>query len=356
MIHLKFLPARFGDCIWIEYGDDQKTHRILIDGGTAGTRHDIKKLLNALPENERKLELLVVTHIDRDHIEGILKMFEEKDELPFEIDDFWFNSWNHLPQNNEDEHFGAVQGERLTVQILKHQLNWNKKFNGKAIVVENDELPKVELPGGMKLTILSPAPEHLAELKDKWEEEVLDANLNPGFSLAPNDEEEEDEQFGVPEIPDVNALVQEEFHEDEAAGNGSSIAFLAEFNEKKILFCGDAFPTQLVKALDIISPDEKLKLDLFKVSHHASSHNTSQELLDKVDCKNFVISTNGSIFKHPKAVTISRIIKSTENANLIFNYKSAVNKIWALPSLINEFNYTAVYPEENGKPVKVDII
>jgi hypothetical protein len=32
------LPATYGDCIWIEYGTKDKLHRILIDGGTAGTK------------------------------------------------------------------------------------------------------------------------------------------------------------------------------------------------------------------------------------------------------------------------------------------------------------------------------
>ena len=46
---INFLPARYGDCIWIEYGTNNKTHRILIDGGTSGTKADIKELIEALP-------------------------------------------------------------------------------------------------------------------------------------------------------------------------------------------------------------------------------------------------------------------------------------------------------------------
>jgi len=54
MFKVKFLPARFGDSIWIEYGDEQAPHRVLIDGGTAGTRRDIQQLLDALPPEQRR--------------------------------------------------------------------------------------------------------------------------------------------------------------------------------------------------------------------------------------------------------------------------------------------------------------
>ena len=76
---------------------------------------------------------MVVTHIDRDHIEGILALLEE-DELPFKVDDFWFNSWQHLKQVRTEE-LGAGQGERLTAAIIKHQIKWNKAFENKAVVI-----------------------------------------------------------------------------------------------------------------------------------------------------------------------------------------------------------------------------
>ncbi|GAA3647208.1 ComEC/Rec2 family competence protein [Flavivirga jejuensis] len=349
MIKLKFLPARFGDCIWIEYGDGEDRNRILIDGGTAGTRHDIKEMIESLPEEDRYFELMVVTHIDKDHIAGILGLLEEND-LGFKVRDFWYNGFKHLTEVEEvvdenDEDFGAKQGEHLTQAILKHEISWNGDFNNKAVVVDSDILPKITLPGGMQLTLLSPTPVLLKDLKPKWVKEVTKANMVPGGPPIVEEEEEEDETFGEA-IPDINALAQTSFHEDHSEANGSSIAFLATFNAKSILFCGDAFPSQLVKTLNIIEPDRKIDIDLMKVSHHASSHNTSPELLEKIKCSNYIISTNGSTFKHPKADTISRIIKTSgAGTQLLFNYKSSTNEIWGLNSLKNAHNYDAIYPE-----------
>ncbi|WP_299887068.1 MBL fold metallo-hydrolase [uncultured Lacinutrix sp.] len=357
MINLEFLPARFGDCIWIEYGDNQTTHRILIDGGTAGTRHNIRKRIEELPEDQRSFDLMVVTHIDKDHIAGILGLLEDEDELPFKIKDFWFNAFKHLPEEaEEDESFGAKQAERLTESILKHTITWNGAFNGGAVVMNLDELPEIEIPGGMKLTLLSPTAEHLMKLRPKWIKEVEDAGMIPGGVLIEDDILDDDEGFGATEIPNIDAIAQTPFNEDTSVANGSSIAFLAEFEETKILFCGDAFPSQVLQALNVISPEKKIDLDLVKISHHGSSGSTNSELLEKLNCRNYVISTSGSTFHHPKADTISRIIKSSgDGAHLIFNYKSDINEIWDLNILKTQHNYTTTYPPNGEEGIKITL-
>lgn len=356
MFNINFLPAKYGDCIWVEYGDAPHTKKILIDGGTAGTKKYIRELLGEIP-GDKHFELLVVTHIDRDHIEGILSLLEE-DQLGFSVGSVWFNGWNHLPGNEHLEPFGAVQGERLTAAILKHHLPWNEAFGKKAVVIKDDgALPEIDLEGGLKIILLSPTKENLAVLRDKWEQEILDANLNPGFGLA-MPEDDGIEPFGVDE-PAVDALSQEVFHEDEAAANGSSIAFLATFGGKSVLFAGDSFPAVVLHSLDKIFADDA-PVDLVKLSHHASAHNTSPDLIKKLDCKRFAISTNGSIFKHPAQVTVSRIIKlKGEGTELIFNYRSVYNRCWDITSLKDKYKYTAIYPADDGiedKGIKVSLL
>src|SRR5688572_9297922 len=98
MFQVSMLPATFGDSFWITYASAGKKRRILIDGGTAGTRDHLQDLILALPENERRIELVVVSHIDNDHIAGILTMLQKK-EMNVEIGDFWFNGRKHLPSD-----------------------------------------------------------------------------------------------------------------------------------------------------------------------------------------------------------------------------------------------------------------
>ncbi|NIJ54592.1 MBL fold metallo-hydrolase [Dyadobacter arcticus] len=351
---VNFLPARYGDCIWIEYGNNSKTHRILIDGGTSGTKADIRKLIKALPEDQRHFELIVVTHIDRDHIEGILSLLEEE-ELAFEVDDFWFNGWQHLPED-EDEVLGPVQGERLTATITKHNITWNKAFGKKAVVIPGSgDLPKIQLPGGMTITLLSPLIKNLVDLRPKWEKEVKDAGMVPGFGALPvPDVEDDEEHLGL--LPDVNALNDEDFHEDKAAANGSSIAFLGSFGGKTVFFGGDSFPSVVLDSLNKLY-DDKAPVDLVKLSHHASAHNTSPELIEKFDCNKYLISTNGSNYHHPSAVTIARVIKrGGAGVELNFNYRSEDNEVWDSPTLKNKHSYKAIFPKEGKVGLKITVI
>lgn len=355
IFNINFLPARYGDSLWIEYGDEDQPNIILIDGGTGGTRKEIRDLINELPE-PRHIELLVVTHIDQDHIEGILKILEEE-TLGFTIGSIWFNGWSHLPDNGKVEFFGPVQGERLTAAILKHKLNWNIHFNKEAVVVDKDgNLPDIVLKDGFKITLLSPTLDNLIKLKQFWKKEVEGANLRPGFGLQIEEKKDEEiEVFGI-EKPDIDELVKLPFKEDDTAANGSSIAFLAEFSNKKILFAADSFPSVTLNSLNRLD-DKVIPIDLFKLSHHGSSSNTSPELLKKLDCKKFVISTNGSRYKHPDDVTIARLIKlNNKEIQLLFNYRTQYNEKWDDELLKMKYKYSTTYPDENQDGLRIKLI
>ena len=344
IFNIHFLPARYGDCIWLEYGTTDKLHHVLIDGGTAGTKKDIKQMLAVLPA-DTVFDLLVVTHIDRDHIEGILSILEE-DELSITVNEIWFNGWKHLPEDGT-ETLGAEQGERLSAAILKHRIPWNTGFDGAAIVIPDEgSLPVISLPDGMKLTLLSPTVAGLKKLRAKWRDEIEEAGLEPGFGLVISETDNDDEIVSLgPNIPDIEALLMEPFEEDNAAANGSSIAVLSEYDGKKILLAGDAHPTTVLNALKRKFVN-KVKLDLVKLSHHASKGNTSPDLLQFLDCSSYAISTNGSIFHHPSQVTLARILDiHGHGMKFIFNYRSEHNKCWDIESLKESFGYTTVYPE-----------
>ena len=62
-------------------------------------------------------------------------------------------------------------------------------------------------------------------------------------------------------------------------------------------------------------------MNLTKLSHHASERNTSPQLLEMLDCSNYIISTDGSLHGLPKKKCIARVVNnSKENVNLYFNY------------------------------------
>ena len=102
------------------------------------------------------------------------------------------------------------------------------------------------------------------------------------------------------------------FSGDDGAPNGTSIAVLAEYGGASALLAADAHAPVLVQSIRRLLASrrlEKLKVDVFKVSHHGSQNNVSSELVQLLDCPRYLISTNGDHFFHPDRQAIARILK-----------------------------------------------
>jgi beta-lactamase superfamily II metal-dependent hydrolase len=350
MFTIEMLPSAHGDGLLIEYG--AKPHRVLIDGGTEPAYKALKARIERMNPGDRHFELLVITHIDADHIGGILEMLG-KNELGVQFDEVWFNGFPHLdvadaPPASDVEFFGALQGERLSTLLLQLAIPWNARFGHRAVRTRGDgALPSVTLGGGLKLTVLGPTTDKLLKLKPVWERECAEAGLDPNQKLPQVIEEEGIEPMG---IPNLDALAATPFEEDDAPANGSSISLLAEFDGKRILLGADAHPTTLEEAIDrLVGVGQRLPLTAFKLPHHASKHNVSIDLLQRVQCAKYLVSTNGAQFKHPDSEAIARVIKyGGASPTLYFNYNTKFNVIWGTPTLKEDFDYEAVYANKEG--------
>jgi len=369
MFTVEMLPAYLGDSLWVEYGRPEKPNRFLIDGGLVGTVERIKEKIHAVADAEGgtcRLELLVLSHVDADHIEGLIKLLGTKG-LPLQIEDLWFNGRQHLPPPNvskDDEFLGAKQGEFLAALIRERGLPWNKAFDGKTIYVRRADqgtLPRHRLPGGMELVLMSPTFTELLTLSKTWEKELeaagllhatheeLLAALAKERKLAPDDD-----FLGAEEI-DVAELAGSKQRKDTSAANGSSIAFVGTFEGKRCLFAGDAYWDVLEASAARLAAEEgtdRLALDSFKIPHHGSRNNMGDPLLARLDCRSFLVSTNGNTFKHPDAEAIARIVggsqrsdpRSDEPIHLVFNYRTKFNDRWDRDDLRRAWNYTTTYP------------
>ncbi len=378
MFKIEMLQAAWGDCLWIEYGNRDKPKRILIDGGITATYKLLKKRILKLPAEERHFELFVITHVDADHIEGAIKLLGRIQELNVTFGDIWFNGYEHL-QGVDDDKLGGIYGEFLSALMKSRNLTWNKAFDdGKAVVVpDNGALPVKHLADGLKITLLSPTRETLKNLIPAWNAEIeknkLTENKDVEAVLAVLEQRSAlrpevfiDDRLGEREI-DVESLADSYFDEDAAEANGSSIAFLMEYDDaednkkKSCLLTGDAFPSLLTASLKrLISGDQtKIELDLLKVSHHGSKNNTSKELLKLLNCRNFLFSSSGQKFKHPNAETVARVLVNARGENmpqLYFNYVSEFNKMWNNTDLINgDYPYQAQYINEADDSLVIDL-
>jgi beta-lactamase superfamily II metal-dependent hydrolase len=357
MLEIQFLPAREGDSIWVRWGEGL-SFQMLIDMGTAKTGLALRKRLEALPESEREFELVVITHIDCDHINGVLSALVDNTPIPgLTIKDFWFNGLAHLdynPNTETLEELGAVQGEILS-EWLKDK-PWNSQFNGSPICRDpNKPPPIIELADGLRITVLGPTPQRLKQLLPTWQKEWREALAKYKEKDGNEDCELEalgaSKQLTLTNTQDLIRLAHKRSKSDKSRANGSSIALLIEYQENRILLSGDAFASDLVEAIKSIDSTKPMILDAFKLPHHGSSKNVSSELVKSVVCNHWIISTDGNRFRHPDDEAIARLIhhSAARPARLGFNTHSEINKRWNNDAWREQFDYVTSYGDsEDG--------
>jgi beta-lactamase superfamily II metal-dependent hydrolase len=359
MYYIHLLPASFGDAILIEYGDTSKKY-ILIDGGPYFNFEILEKSIQKIAPDLKTLELLVVTHIDIDHIDGVIMLLNQK-KIPFAIKEIWYNGFEEM-QTQQMDILGVVQGEYLTALIKEKNIPHNTKFNGKAIVVKDyNHLPEITLADGMVLTLLGPNIQGLEAMREKWKVQTKDigdeATILKRLQVDKRYEEQIDDLLGDLSLEDLqNTLVKA----DKSEANGSSIAFVATYKNKSCLLVGDLFTDHLQKGIDALIKKrgtKKLVVDAWKLAHHGSKKSTLETLMQKIETKNILISSDGKRYHHPDKETIAKLIKNiNKGITFYFNYKTAHNDMWSDTNLQTHYHFKSIYPKnetENGISIKL---
>ncbi len=373
IIKIKVFPASYGESFLVTCEGNNKTN-ILVDMGFESTySNHIREQLMTIAKQGEKLSLLVFTHTDEDHICGGIKFLEENghesETNVIGVEEIWYNSFRHLQfrkrekkELSNDEKMilqriisrghpkelyvtsrtdiSSKQGSTLASLIYENGYTWNRTFNGKAIVADCNRTSNIiNLNDEVRIIVLSPTLDKLRLLDTRWEHDLklLGYNTEVGDNVLFDDAFEfwltrlDERKRSIKsskcsyKVEDIESIIKAEFEEDCSLSNGSSIAFVLEFYNKRILFLGDAHPSIVLESLHKHYPNikDKLYFDAIKVSHHASKFNTSPQLLDLVYSSKYIISTNGMKHIHPDIETILRIISANKNFSkeLVFNYK-----------------------------------
>lgn len=325
---IKFLKAANGDCFLISFQDENQVHRnILIDGGVMETYFDsannrdgeLKIEIEKIKNDNEKIDLLILTHIDNDHILGLLKWFE-MDGAAFKlIENVWFNSGKLIAEylkepENSDLNLNlkifktAETGAREAVEFEKYLLNhkiWNRK-----IVSIGTELSM----NGLYINVLSPNEEQLRKLLKEYKNKTGAAAYTAGTS--------KDWNFSLKELISDEEL-NYKMPKDYSIKNHSSITFILTINNKRFLFLADAPSDKIANTLIDLGYNKKnpLCVEFMKVSHHGSKNNTCNKLLEIVKTNHYLISTDSSGYGHPNKRTLARILMINPNAIFHFNYE-----------------------------------
>lgn len=312
---LEALQAGRGDSLIVHYGQGSPGRFIVIDGGPDPTyKNVLRPRLDALkgacqdPYTEKLLiDLLLVSHIDDDHIAGVVKLLqalqraeEEGDPLPFLIQTIWHNSFDdllgrgaeelqdklaqtasatlaglgggHLDQLSAGVIASVKQGRE--VRRLARQLGIPLNSGFDDLVVAGESSPTtLQIAERIRLQVLGPTQRRLRELQREWEKVVRRLHERDEASLA--------------------AFV------DRSVSNLSSIVILLEAQigqrTARMLLTGDARGDDLLKMIDEyrLAPAGKLHVDIFKIPHHGSDRNSDPKLFQVVTADHYVISANG---------------------------------------------------------------
>jgi glyoxylase-like metal-dependent hydrolase (beta-lactamase superfamily II) len=320
---LEALPARHGDALLLHYGDPRRPRLIVIDGGPRGVyKKSLKPRLEALresrtPDGALPIQLLMVSHIDDDHIQGVLELTGEMierqdDEQPqlWKIRKLWHNSFDDILGNHSDDLFHAAearvgaagfgeevppdlpvsreaalvlanvpQGRELRQNAGKLAIRANQPFEN--LVLATGE--PVDFGDGLSFRVLGPAPSQVQALQEDWDKQL--------------------KKKGLAEPAQAAAYL------DQSVYNLSSIVVLAEAGGRTMLLTGDARGDHVLEYLEaagLFDQDGRIHVDLLKLPHHGSHHNVGDDFFERITADHYVASGDGG-YDNPELETFEMI-------------------------------------------------
>lgn len=312
---LNILKAHHGDSIIIETFDrDKNIFTILIDGGP---RETFRTTLVQELSRYKKIDLIILTHIDHDHISGLIHYLSSSYAKNHHFDKLLLNAPNLLKVDTSGTQISIDEG--IEFERLIHSQYPNLKIISE---VTSESVNKLGLPDGIDIKILSPNQIALDELNINWPE--IDLSEEDETQIGSIDVIAKDFNVNFESLAN-NADIEKNIKNDFA--NASSIAFSIQTVDFHGLFLGDAHSTIVAKSLLDKYPNESpIVFDYVKLSHHGSKYNISKEFLDTIECYNYIISTNGGKgrTKHPDRETIAKIVShknmQKSKVQFYFNY------------------------------------
>lgn len=310
-MRIEFLEAGTGDSIWIS----QNKKNVVIDGGKSTIA--IKSRYDQLPLDEN-IDLLIVTHIDSDHIAGVIALVEhmQKQGAINRLKQVWFN----FPKREESAEYSVYEANELSSALCKIEgLCWHNNTS--------DLIGDTQFIGDMKLHVLAPDHDVSYEYKPKLPDEYGVENADW--------------------IIDLKTLVNnvDDDDLDEGGPNSQSIVILVECEDKKVLLPGDCTPKELFDALRAYNgiKGTPMKLDLMKLPHHGSRRNITKEICSEIECSNYVISTIvNKKYCFPNKESVAKLVcyRSTpiETINICFNYQESADVLGITKEEMADFN------------------
>ncbi|MCI8874079.1 MAG: hypothetical protein HFH51_14795 [Lachnospiraceae bacterium] len=258
-----------GDCFVIKISNASWTSIILVDGRNGKNRESIDQIKEELYKHD-KIDYLVITHIDADHIAGILDIMKSEYEK-FKRTIIIYN------------------------YVTRRVVNYQHAKLFEEMILDNTVIPTCRKDYMM---YSSPC------LK------ILSYEKRCKFDVS---EEEKNFAFLTLLYPDKQGIieVQNDYFEKQKCGriqpdgelvNRRSVVFLLEYKGKTLLFTSDCYFGDIIDKIESLCNFKDKKIDLIKIAHHGAKKNNLRlsEFAEKHHCSKFIVTGeerwNG---KHP---------------------------------------------------------
>lgn len=283
---INLLPANGGDCIHIRFTDCQGPHNILIDSGPSQNKRRFKVLLEQIRQSKEQVDLLCLSHIDDDHIKGAQLVLEQEEYDHSLIKEVWFN----IPKGNSNQEIqsNTVLGNNYRNLSVDTAESLYKTLISRKIPVRTEIKAGSKFAvGEAQIEILSPDQVRHEAYTAYWEEQL-------GKKLA---------GYGT----------------DSSKTNGDSIAFILSFKDKDYLFLGDAHASVVAKSLG--NRFETRSPVIVKLAHHGSKNNISKTLLQRLNTRSFLISSEEDATRpSQEAIALLEQYKPEEEKDVYCNF------------------------------------
>ena len=304
MFRIEALQARHGDCLLLYWGNPAGPHVALIDGGPSGTYPAVLKPRLAALADERgvgrvPLDLMMLSHIDDDHINGLLALADEIEEggAPAEVLLLWHNSLEGLLEGKLPEPANAPATASVLAgfgQTARGADEWTQKVL--ASVPQGQHLHAFAKRNGLELTMNSPYQPLVMRRDGQAPADVEGLELTV---VAPDEQAVENLRKAWKKHRKEGILAA---YKDRSPYNLSSIVVAARFDGKSMLLTGDALGNEVMEGLEkngLMEAGGQAHFDLLKLPHHGSQNNTAVDFYKRVTADIYLVSGDNEKFPNP---------------------------------------------------------
>lgn len=369
-----------GDCLLLSATEDQTgesdgdgengggaedagrpTH-ILVDGGrTTPFKQNAASYLYNNDEVET-LDLVVVSHIDNDHISGILRLLKDKvkhtvwkvrsergrapglsrkePKRPPEIAKLWHNSVSDTLGKEIDQtvaqqslatsaallggqlaglarHESSEAAAKLDNLATGHRsaIELEGRIGGKLGIETEDELILVPAGdrarrsrrrvGAFSIVVLGPTEERIEALRKDWQKWIAE-NEEARLKVMEQLRHDEEEMGAItPDTVSPDSLAQGSSGGTITVPNLASLMLLVRAGGKRVLLTGDGSSEDIVEGLDRCGIDDR-HFDVLKVQHHGATANVTEEFCHQITADTYLFCGNGA-HSNPELDVLRRI-------------------------------------------------